>query len=152
MATRSVIAKLNKETKEIKANYCHNDGYLEHVGTILDSYYQNENKVDELLQQGDISSLDQNIGDKVDFGDYESIRKNKQCVFYFRDRGEGKRLRPAILEDDIALLDFAFEKCNAQYVYLYAYGAWYVYDNSNKIGNCSYQFVELEDVLQSVYK
>ena len=150
MATRSVIAKLNKETKEIKAVYCHNDGYLEHVGTKLDSYYQNENEVDELLSYGDISSLDKNIGEKVDFGDYEAIRKNKQCVFYNRDRNEERITH--ISKDDIALLDFAFESCDAQYVYLYAYGAWYVYDNSNKIGNCSYQFVELEDVLQSVYK
>ena len=150
MATRSVIAKLNPKTKEIKAVYCHNDGYLEHVGTKLDSYYQNENEVDELLSYGDISSLDKNIGEKVDFGDYETIRKNKQCVFYNRDRNEERITHTS--KDDIALLEFAFETCNAQYVYLYAYGAWYVYDNSNKIGNCSYRFVELEDVLQSVYK
>ena len=50
------------------------------------------------------------------------------------------------------LLKFAFEKCDAQYVYMYAYGAWYVYDNANGIGDCSYRFVELDDVLQKVYK
>ena len=149
MATRSVIAKLNKETKKIKAVYCHNDGYLAHVGTVLDSHYQDEDKLDELLAHGDLSSLDENIGEKINFGDIELRRNNKQCMFYARDRDE-----PSIahtLKDDMALLDYAFEKCDAQYVYMYAYGAWYVYDNSNQIGNCSYMFIELDDAMQKVY-
>ena len=48
MATRSVIAKLDSKTKKTKAVYCHNDGYLAHVGTVLDSHYQDESKVDQL--------------------------------------------------------------------------------------------------------
>ena len=150
MATRSVIAKLDSKTKKIKAVYCHNDGYLAHVGTVLDSHYQDEDRVDELLSYGDLSFLDENIGEKINFDDIEVRNKNKQCMFYARDRNE-----PSIahtLENETALLKHAFEKCNAQYVYMYAYGAWYVYDNNNVIGNCSYKFVELEDVLQSVYK
>ena len=144
MATRSVIAKLNKETKEIKAIYCHNDGYLAHVGTVLDSHYQDEDKLDELLAHGDLSSLDENIGEKINFGDIELRRNNKQCMFYARDRDE-----PSIahtLEDETALLKHAFEKCDAQYVYLYAYGAWYVYDMEN-----DNQFRELDDILHKVY-
>ena len=65
MATRSVIAKLDSKTKKIKAVYCHNDGYLAHNGCILDSHYQDESKVDELLKHGDISSLGNNIGEKI---------------------------------------------------------------------------------------
>ena len=30
---------------------------------------------------------------------------------------------------------------------MYAFGSWYVYDNSNVIGNTSYQFIELEEAL-----
>ena len=145
MATRSVIAKLNKETKEIKAVYCHNDGYLKHVGIVLDSHYTHPDAVDKLLSYGDISRLDENIGDKVDFGDYETILKNKQCVFYSRDRNEPSITHTS--KDDIALLEFATELCEAQYVYLYAYGAWYVYD----IEGDDNQFIELEDALQKVY-
>ena len=91
MATRSVIAKLDSKTKKIKAVYCHNDGYLAHNGCILDSYYQDESKVDELLKHGDVSTLDENIGKKINFDDFELRHKNKQCLFYARDRGEGKR-------------------------------------------------------------
>ena len=145
MATRSVIAKLDSKSKQIAAVYCHNDGYLEHNGCILDSYYQDESKVDELLKQGDISSLGENIGEKVDFGDTELIHKNKQCTFYYRDRGENRK-NPAILEDDIALIEFANEDCDAQFIYMYAFGAWYVYDFK-----APYQFKELDDVLSKVY-
>ena len=145
MATRSVIAKLDSKSKQIAAVYCHNDGYLEHNGCILDSHYQDESKVNELLKQGDISSLDKNIGEKVDFGDYEVIRKNKQCVFYNRDRDENRK-PAAILEDDIALIEFANEDCDAQFIYMYAFGAWYVYDFK-----APYQFKELDDVLSKVY-
>lgn len=147
MATRSVIAKLDDKTKQIAAVYCHNDGYLAHVGTVLDSHYQDESKVDELLKHGDLSQLGNNIGEKVDFGDTELIHKNKQCVFYARDRSEKLANRkPITLEDDIALLEFAETACDAQYVYLYAFGYWYVYcmaeDN---------QFAELDDVLSKVF-
>jgi len=148
MATRSVIAKLDSKTKKIEAVYCHNDGYLEHVGTVLDSHYQDESKLDELLKHGDLSQLGNNIGEKVDFGDFEVINKNKQCVFYNRDRDEKSERRKAItLEDDIALIEFADDSCDAQFIYLYAFGAWYVY----AIGK-DYQFKELDDVLSKVYK
>ena len=147
MATRSVIAKLDSKTKKIKAVYCHNDGYLAHVGTVLDSHYQVESKVDELLKHGDISVLDANIGEKINFDDCELRSENQQCMFYVRDRGEKlSNRKPIILEDDIALLEFAEKACDAQYVYMYAFGYWYVYcmaeDN---------QFAELDDVLSKVY-
>ena len=144
MATRSVIAKLDENG--IKAVYCHNDGYLKHVGTILDSHYQDESKVDELLKHGDLSSLGNNIGEKINWDDFELAHYNQQCMFYNRDRGE-KRKPVAILEDDIALVKFANEDCDAQFIYLYAFGAWYVYDFK-----APYQFKELDDVLTKVYK
>ena len=145
MATRSVIAKLDSKTKKIKAVYCHNDGYLKHVGTILDSHYQDESKVNELLKHGDLSSLGNNIGEKINWDDIELQHYNQQCMFYVRDRGE-KRKPAAILEDDIALVEFADEACDAQFIYLYAYKAWYVYDFK-----APYLFKELDDVLQKVY-
>ena len=146
MATRSVIAKLDSKTKKIKAVYCHNDGYLKHVGTILDSHYQDESKVDELLKHGDLSSLGNNIGEKINWDDFELAHYNQQCMFYVRDRGE-KRKPAAILEDDIALIEFANEDCDAQFIYMYAFGAWYVY----AIGK-DHQFKELDDILSKVYK
>ncbi len=147
MATRSIIAKL--DDNGVKAIYNHSDGYLEHAGRILNEYYRDESKVDELLAHGDVSSLNENIGVKLDFMDYKSFHENKQCRFYGRDRGE-KNKEATTLKDETELLEFAFEKCDADLVYMYAYGSWYVYDNSNEIGDCSYQFIELEEALYNV--
>jgi len=149
MATRSIIAKL--DDKGIQAIYCHNDGYLSNNGKILDQHYADEDKVDELIAHGDVSSLDENIGEKINFGDIELRRNNKQCMFYARDNDEDEdSVKVVTLKNETELLKHAFEKCDAEVVYMFAYGSWYVYDNSNKIGNTSYQFIELEEALYVV--
>ena len=132
MATRSVIAKL--DDRGIQAIYCHNDGYLSNNGKILDQHYQNEVKVDNLIAQGDASSLKYTIED---------------TIFYHRDRGEDNK-EAVNLNNETKLLEHAFESCDAEVVYMFAYGSWYVYDNSNKIGDSSYQFIELEEALYNV--
>ena len=132
MATRSVIAKL--DDKGIQAIYCHNDGYLSNNGKILDQHYQNEVKVDNLIAQGDASSLKDTI---------------KDTIFYHRDRGEDNK-EAVNLNNETKLLEHAFQQCDAELVYMFAYGSWYVYDNSTAIGNASYQFIELEEALYNV--
>ena len=136
MATRSVIAKL--DDNGLEAIYCHNDGYLSNNGKILDQHYANKDDVNELLAGGDISSLKDTIED---------------TIFYMRDRGE-KYKQATFLHDETELIKFAFEECDAEVVYMFAFGSWYVYDNSNKIGNTSHQFIELEEALYNttVYK
>ena len=134
MATRSVIAKL--DDKGIQAIYCHNDGYLSNNGKILDQHYQNEVKVDNLIAQGDASSLKDTIED---------------TIFYHRDKGDCyEGVKAVNLNNETKLLEHAFETCDAELVYMFAYGSWYVYDNSDKIGNSSYQFIELEEALYNV--
>ena len=138
MATRSTIAKLGKDGI-IKSVYCHSDGYLEYNGKILNEYYKDESKVDELLAHGDISVLNKNIGEKLPFDDYKLFAEKEQCRFYHRDRGEDKK-EAATLGGENELVKFATEKCDAEYIYMFAYGSWYVYDVYNNS-----EFVELED-------
>ena len=142
MATRAVIGKLQTDGSGIKAIYLHSDGYLEHAGRILAEHYRDESKVDELLNQGDLSAIDKNIGEKIEFGNYKLRAENKQCVFYGRDRGEQHR-HFDMCTDELDLIRFADKSCNAEYVYLYAYGYWYVYS----VEDNTYEFVELEDEL-----
>ena len=139
MATRATIAKLDKNG--VKAIYLHSDGYLEHAGKILDQHYQDESKVDELLSHGDVSSLNENIGEKLPFNDYMLFHEKKQCRFYHRDRGEDKK-EAATLGGENELVKFATEKCDAENIYMFAVGSWYVYDVYNNS-----EFVELEEVL-----
>ena len=145
MATRATIAKMQKDGSGIKAIYLHSDGYLEHAGRILAEHYKDESKVDELIAHGDVSSLGENIGVKLDFNDLKSFYKNKQCRFYARDRGEQHK-HFDLLDSELDLIKFAKNSCDAQYVYLYAYGYWYVYT----IGDSSYKFVELEEALYEI--
>ena len=134
MATRSIIAKLDETG--VKAIYCHNDGYLSNNGKILDQHYQNEVKVDNLIAQGDASSLKDTIED---------------TTFYHRDKNEPySRVKAVELKNETKLLEHAFETCDAEVVYMYAFGSWYVYDNTDAIGNKSYQFIELEEALYNV--
>ena len=139
MATRATIAKL--DDKGVLAIYSHSDNYLAHTGKILDQHYQDESKVDELLSHGDLSIINENIGVKLDFNDYDLFHKLKQCRFYNRDRGEN-RAKAEVLKDENDLIKFALDKCDAQFIYMYAFGHWYVYDYYN-----SNQFEELEEVL-----
>jgi hypothetical protein len=75
MATRSTISILDKDTNSITSVYCHWDGYPEHNGQILKDHYNDISKINELMQNGDISSLGETI---------------KDTVFYHRDKGEDK--------------------------------------------------------------
>ena len=138
MATRATIAKL--DNNGVKAIYLHSDGYLEYAGRILDEHYRDESKVDELIALGDLSSLNENIGEKLPFNDYMLFHEKKQCRFYHRDRGE--ELKIHTLKDDIELIEFAKDSCNVEYIYMFAFGSWYVYDVYNNS-----EFVELEEVL-----
>jgi hypothetical protein len=83
MATRSYIGVRNTDSS-VDYIYCHFDGYPEHNGAILREHYSNINRVNELLQLGDLSVLGQFIGKKMDF----DKRIQDTCLAYGRDRGE----------------------------------------------------------------
>ena len=144
MATRAIIAKL--DDKGVKAIYNHSDGYLEHAGRILAEHYKDESKVDELLAHGDVSIIDENIGVKINFNDYKTRYANKQCKFYMRDRGE-KYKHAEQLKDETELIEFS-NNCDVDFIYMFAYGYWYVYDIHNgEAYNEINKFKELEDEL-----
>jgi hypothetical protein len=83
MATRSYIGVRNTDAS-VDYIYCHFDGYPEHNGKILTEHYSNINRVNELLNLGDLSVLGQFIGEKNEFND----RVRDTCLAYGRDRGE----------------------------------------------------------------
>ncbi|MCL2522874.1 MAG: hypothetical protein FWE36_08460 [Erysipelotrichales bacterium] len=69
-------------------SYCHYDGYLDHNGKILVTYYNERQKVEELLSFGDMSALAERVTpDPETIHTFDESQKNV-CVFYGRDRGE----------------------------------------------------------------
>ena len=97
MGTRSMIAIQNPYSKDVRAVYCHWDGYLEHNGSLLHKHYSASSKVNNLIALGDISSLKAEIGEKHAFSQFElraeevagyKLLTENMCTFYGRDRGE----------------------------------------------------------------
>lgn len=84
MATRSTIA-MEFTDGTVKQVYCHWDGYLEGVGKTLVEHYTSLEKVESLLNEGSISILGKDIGEKHSFDDHLD---GEFCTFYTRDRGD----------------------------------------------------------------
>lgn len=149
MSTRSLICKKNND-KSAVGIYCHNDGYIENVGFILQTFYNTPKKIDALLELGDLSRLDYRIGEQVDFykthtdADYYNRCKN-QCIAYHRDKGEELHQYRCVNESAYLRM---LNKCRESYNYVYENNQWFVgtvnYDNKeNKI-----EFEPLVDVLK----
>lgn len=137
MGTRSAIGI--KHGDVVKAVYCHYDGYLQHNGLILATYYTDSIKVNKLISMGDMSTLGASIGEQQKFNDFREVDTIAEtwCKFYGRDRGE----------DNVDYRTFAneqdyLENFNAgeEFHYLFKDGSWYY----SKYGS---EFTELSPAL-----
>lgn len=117
MATRSYIGVRNTDGS-VDYIYCHFDGYPEHNGDILTSYYSKKNQVDELLKLGDLSVLGKFIGEKQDF----DKRVRDCCLAYGRDRGESN---VGVKNSDFREL---INDQNVDYVYVFDGDYWECFD------------------------
>jgi len=105
MATRSTIA-LEYADGTVGQIYCHWDGYLDHNGKILQNHYTDPFLVRELLDNGDMSSLDETVSG---------------CTFY-KERGEDC---PQRMYKDFA--EYRREAQGEEYNYILRKdGKWYV--------------------------
>jgi len=118
MGTHARIGKLLPDGK-VRSIYCHYDGYLQGgVGEDLQTHYQNESKVDALLDLGNLSGIGKEIGEKQDFYDFPNQNPN-WCLAYGRDRNE-KNQEATIVESEEAYLKYG----DYPYIYLYKNGEW----------------------------
>jgi hypothetical protein len=122
-----MIAIQNPYSKDVRAVYCHWDGYLEHNGSLLQKHYSASPKVNNLIALGDISSLKAEIGiqhafssldvPKVDQEAYDKEHGNS-CTFYTRDRGEDA---PFKVFPTLAKAQDYFEGSWCEYLYVFKY-------------------------------
>lgn len=142
MSTRSNIAIEDMETGEVRAIYCHSDGYLEGVGQTLLTHWTDRAKLDELIALGDISTLGEEIGTKHNFdyyghfydiyktkGGHEAMyadpefqRLRRMVLAYHRDRGD-QDTDASIYPSVEAYYESGAESW-AEYLYLYRQGVW----------------------------
>ena len=126
MGTRSAIGYKTPEGK-VRAKYCHYDGYVAHNGRILQEHYQAARKIAQLVELGDMSTLDAEIGVKVDFDDRAA--QEGQCVFYGRDRGETGT--DAQEFDTVQEFVDYYAESGCEYFYLHTAAGWIVHDRYN---------------------
>ena len=112
MSTRSSIG-IKLPDGNIKAIYCHFDGYPDGVGQTLIEHYTTEEKINALMELGGLSVLGPEIGEKQDFNDY--VNHNRDwCLAYGRDRGESGIEMNTVSKDE-----FFDNKDYIDYLYLY---------------------------------
>lgn len=89
MSTRSYIARQIGDD-QYRSIYCHSDGYLTYNGALLLDHYNSPEKVDELLDLGDLSLLGEKPNpDPAQPHSFDySKRQEGVTVAYGRDRGD----------------------------------------------------------------
>lgn len=125
MSTRSMIGKVYDG--KVKAIYCHWDGYPSYTGNMLETYYNNDEIIDELIGLGSLSYIAPRI--KPNEGEEHSFEcpAKDVTVAYHRDRGEDMQF----YEYD-SIDKFLYEMYDStswiEYLYLWDNGAWKVYE------------------------
>jgi len=121
MATRSRIGLL-LDTEHVLSVYHHWDGYPSGLGVFLHKNYTTKDQIAELLDGGDISSIDSDTdwnNEKVD-----------NHVLYYNDRGE--KTEPRL---DLSVEDYIENELSAceEYAYLFVNNEWKCYDLDTKL-------------------
>lgn len=123
MGTRSnIIAQMSDGTWA--SIYCHWDGYVSHNGEILQNHYDSQDKVEQLIALGDLSSLAPEIGEKHPFEQATNKEYDNWCCAYGRDRNE---------TDCQAQTGVSFyDVLNSQeYVYVWFENKWWIMNRDN---------------------
>ena len=132
MSTRSVIAIIDGDGNG-QAIYCHSDGYpgAPHgVGHKLLSYWDDPDKMRELMQLGNLNRLGTIIGDRIAFTRPDNpdalARWQGQCLAYGRDRGDPNAGATAFDGGTDALFarDWSLDFW-AEWVYAYTPDGWF---------------------------
>ena len=122
MSTHAIIAKKQPDG-QYKAVYLHFDGYPEWAGLILKLHYKEEEKIDALLNLGNISVIAPNrVPDptkKHNFNIEKGSRQEDVCLFYGRDRGE-----PGEEAQMFHSLFYVKGAYGASYMYVWENGQW----------------------------
>lgn len=126
MATRSRIG-LKQANGQIKSIYCHWDGYPDGVGKTLKEHYNSPEKIEELLELGDISSLgtfyDKDLAKEnwerqyeKEWRESEKGKRASEMTLPYNDRGEDTKAR--VDENELEYIAKA-GKSWEDYTYLY---------------------------------
>lgn len=111
--TRFLIAKqVGPDAYRTIAGLC--DGYLEYTGTILLEHYNTPEKVDKLLDLGDIHYLGKELDWPAGTTLAEKLDSKNGTIAFARDHGD-----TAVAADMLTLRDLDDPRCWNDYIYIF---------------------------------
>jgi len=132
MSTRSLIGR-QFSNKTIRAIYCHSDGYLSHNGLLLLNSYTDPDKINQLINLGDISSLAEEIGRKHPFDAWKLKKEDINPDWatwtraYGRDRGE----KDVMAKQYMSLDSYLSADRGQEFMYLFCDDVWYYTEDAD---------------------
>ena len=127
MGTTSSIA-IEQADGSVLSVYCHWDGDLSWNGRVLKEFYNTPERTLELIQLGNLSSLDKNISAEQGVHTFDNPQPGV-CVFYGRDRGEADQ-DPELFA---SYAEYIENETAQNYNYIMRNGEWYV--DRNHLGD-----------------
>ena len=120
MGTRSRIG-IQLKDDSILSVYCHWDGYPSFNGKVLREFYDTKEKVTQLINGGNISSLHTNVG-------WNNETLPETGPQYYTSRGESiEENEPELSKDHGEYLKMSGDS-DEEYSYLFADGEWMCYN------------------------
>lgn len=124
MSTRSNIA-IQRRNKQVEVIYCHCDGYLSHNGKMLLEHYTDLDKINSLIELGNISFLDKYIEPIETDKEHSFYNPQKEVVVaYGRDRNEEEQQK-RVYKDIGDYLDNIGWDIEYAYIYKEEENQWY---------------------------
>ena len=121
MATRGLIGKMLKDGS-ILAVYGHYDNYPEYNGRILRDHYNTADKVNKLIDGGDMSCTWTNAG-------WKNETLPESGPLHYTSRGESiESNQPQLYKDLNEFLQAADDNYGAEYTYHYTSEGWVCHD------------------------
>lgn len=130
MSTRCRVGILRNDGS-VKSIYIHNDGYPDGVGEVLVNCYTSLEKINKLLDLGDMSSIGTEPIDNphawerptnFDWNSWRELHPENMCDTY-ASRGE---TCPAKEHKDVEEYQKYSRDCWGEFTYLFKDGEWYV--------------------------
>ena len=104
MSTRSMIAMQDADGA-CYAIYCHFDGYVSHMGKMLTTYFNDDESVAELINNGELRSINISVEDE-----------NKVVLEHFEEDFEKREIE---YYDTVVDMLNAFKDSDREYLYLW---------------------------------
>ena len=118
MGTRSRIG-IQLKDKSVLSVYCHWDGYPSFNGRVLNEFYNTPEKVANLINGGNISSLHTNVG-------WNNETLPETGPQYYTSRGESiDDNEPELNKNQSEYLN---NNCGEEYAYLFTSAGWTCYN------------------------